>query len=75
MKRTVKKLSLLFVSSVALFQLASCGSEEVARVNLDGLFKSKRAKNDLKVKGKVRKKQVKDNVKKNKMRYDVAKCK
>ena len=37
MKRTVKKLSLLFVSSVALFQLASCGSEEVARVVLDGI--------------------------------------
>ena len=32
MKRTVKKLSLLFVSFVGLFQLASCGSEEVARV-------------------------------------------
>ena len=37
MKRTVKKLSLLFVSFVGLFQLASCGSEEVARVVLDGI--------------------------------------
>ena len=33
MKRTIKKLSLLFVSFVGLFQLASCGSEEVARVD------------------------------------------
>lgn len=33
MKRTVKKLSLLFVSFVGLFQLASCASEEVARVD------------------------------------------
>ena len=37
MKRTVKKLSLLFVSFVGLFQLASCASEEVARVVLDGI--------------------------------------
>ena len=37
MKRTVKKLSFLFVSFVGLFLLASCGSEEVVRVVLDGI--------------------------------------
>lgn len=28
MKKTIEKLSLLFLSSVAMLQLASCGSEE-----------------------------------------------